>query len=101
VAPGDIVLRRRGLELRDAPCGVTRLQGRRPDACAPARSSAWRVSPATARAILLEVLSGLRGQRRAARRSAASFEPARWLDPRAARALGLAHVPEDRHARRW
>ena len=28
-----------------------------------------------------------------------TFGPARWLDPRAARALGIAHVPEDRHAR--
>ena len=28
-----------------------------------------------------------------------SFTPARWLDPGAARSLGLAHVPEDRHAR--
>jgi simple sugar transport system ATP-binding protein len=49
---------------------------------------------------LLEVLCGLRtpdvgslqlgGER---------FEPQRWLDPRTARRLGLAHVPEDRHAR--
>lgn len=28
-----------------------------------------------------------------------TFEPAKWLDPHTARALGLAHVPEDRHAR--
>ena len=28
-----------------------------------------------------------------------SFTPARWLDPGTARSLGLAHVPEDRHAR--
>lgn len=27
------------------------------------------------------------------------FESPRWLDPTQARALGLAHVPEDRHAR--
>ena len=28
-----------------------------------------------------------------------TFGPAHWLDPHLARALGLAHVPEDRHAR--
>ncbi|MGM9490675.1 ABC transporter ATP-binding protein [Ideonella sp. YS5] len=49
---------------------------------------------------LLDVLAGLTtpvagrlelgGQR---------FEPGRWLDPRRARWLGLAHVPEDRHRR--
>ena len=49
---------------------------------------------------LLDVLSGLLapiegelllcGQR---------FSAAKWLDPRAARSWGLAHVPEDRHAR--
>ena len=49
---------------------------------------------------LLDVLAGLTtpvagrlelgGQR---------FEPGRWLDPRRARRLGLAHVPEDRHRR--
>ena len=49
---------------------------------------------------LLEVLSGLRepragtlqvGERR--------FAPGTWLDPRTARGLAIAHVPEDRHAR--
>ena len=49
---------------------------------------------------LLDVLSGLLaptegeltlgGQR---------FAAGQWLDPRAARSMGLAHVPEDRHAR--
>jgi simple sugar transport system ATP-binding protein len=49
---------------------------------------------------LLDVLSGLLtpsqgelmvlGQR---------FAPTAWLDPQIARSLGLAHVPEDRHAR--
>jgi general nucleoside transport system ATP-binding protein len=49
---------------------------------------------------LLEVLSGMR------RPSAGQlqlhpqrFEAAQWLDPRTARQLGLAHVPEDRHER--
>ncbi len=28
-----------------------------------------------------------------------AFQPQKWLDPHTARELGLAHVPEDRHAR--
>jgi len=48
---------------------------------------------------LLELLSGMRAPD-AGRMSlgGASFEAARWLEPRGARALKLAHVPEDRHA---
>jgi simple sugar transport system ATP-binding protein len=49
---------------------------------------------------LLEVLSGLlapsAGELRVGDRR---FDASRWLDPRTARALGVAHVPEDRHAR--
>ena len=49
---------------------------------------------------LLEVLSGMRaphdGRLTLAGRS---FAPGAWLDPATARALGLAHVPEDRHKR--
>ena len=49
---------------------------------------------------LLDVLSGLltptEGNMQLGGRS---FSQAAWLDPRTARALGLAHVPEDRHAR--
>ena len=48
---------------------------------------------------LLEVLSGLRAP--AAGRlllGGASFSADAWLDPSRARALRLAHVPEDRHA---
>ena len=49
---------------------------------------------------LLEVLSGLRAPQEGRMTVAGeSFGPGRWLDPRAARALGLSHVPEDRHAR--
>ena len=48
---------------------------------------------------LLELLSGMRapdaGQMSL---GGASFEAARWLEPKLARALKLAHVPEDRHA---
>ena len=49
---------------------------------------------------LLDVLSGMlspaEGQLQLGART---FEPSSWLDPHSARALGLAHVPEDRHAR--
>ncbi len=49
---------------------------------------------------LLDVLSGLRSPEQGSLAlSGERFEPGRWLDPRAARRLGLAHVPEDRHAR--
>ena len=49
---------------------------------------------------LLDVLSGLlsptAGELTFGGRT---FTPGAWLDPRTARTLGLAHVPEDRHAR--
>ncbi len=49
---------------------------------------------------LLDVLSGLqkpsRGELTVCQQS---FTAAQWLDPQTARHLGLAHVPEDRHAR--
>jgi len=49
---------------------------------------------------LLDVLSGMRkpsqGQMQLHGRC---FGPTAWLTPETARALGLAHVPEDRHAR--
>jgi ABC-type uncharacterized transport system ATPase subunit len=97
VAPGDIVLRAEGLEVRDA-MGVTRLHG--VDLALRAGEIVGVAGVAgNGQSILLELLSGLRAPN-AGRLTVgdASFEPARWLDPRAARALGLAHVPEDRHA---
>ena len=49
---------------------------------------------------LLDVLSGLLAPSEGSMKLGdQSFAPARWLDPQTARALGLAHVPEDRHAR--
>lgn len=49
---------------------------------------------------LMDVLTGLltpeQGQMHLL---GSSFEAPHWLDPSQARALGLAHVPEDRHAR--
>jgi simple sugar transport system ATP-binding protein len=54
---------------------------------------------------LLEVLSGLSQPQVGsltvgdAKADACDFTPGHWLEPRTARALGIAHVPEDRHAR--
>jgi simple sugar transport system ATP-binding protein len=49
---------------------------------------------------LLEVLAGmLRPQEGTLALGEHAFSPARWLSPRRARALRLAHVPEDRHRR--
>jgi simple sugar transport system ATP-binding protein len=49
---------------------------------------------------LLEVLSGMRRPEAGTLQvGPARFDAAHWLDPHAARALGLAHVPEDRQAR--
>ena len=49
---------------------------------------------------LLDVLSGLLApQEGSLHFGGRNFAVADWLDPRTARALGLAHVPEDRHAR--
>jgi len=49
---------------------------------------------------LLDVLAGLKSPQEGRLTLAGEvFEPGRWLDARRARALRLAHVPEDRHAR--
>ncbi|MEI6027202.1 MAG: ABC transporter ATP-binding protein [Betaproteobacteria bacterium] len=49
---------------------------------------------------LLDVLAGLAvPQAGALELGGRRFQPARWLDPTTARALRLAHVPEDRHRR--
>ncbi len=49
---------------------------------------------------LLDVLSGLLTPAQGVLRVCGQvFAPAQWLDPQTARRLGLAHVPEDRHAR--
>ncbi len=49
---------------------------------------------------LLDVLSGLLAPAQGSLRvGTKEFQPGRWLTPSAARRLGIAHVPEDRHAR--
>jgi general nucleoside transport system ATP-binding protein len=95
---GPVLMQASGLVVRDA-LKVTRLQGvdltlRGGEIVGVAGVSGNGQSE------LLEVLSGLlapsAGELRVGDRQ---FTAASWLDPRTARALGVAHVPEDRHAR--
>ncbi|WP_326542847.1 ABC transporter ATP-binding protein [Pseudorhodoferax sp.] len=49
---------------------------------------------------LLDLLSGMHApQQGTLQVGAERFEPGRWIEPGRARALRIAHVPEDRHAR--
>jgi simple sugar transport system ATP-binding protein len=97
-APGEVLLRAGGLTVRD-PLGVARLDGLDLVLRAGEIVGVAGVS-GNGQSELLDVLSGLLapaagsmvlGER--------EFTVGRWLEPRLARDLGLAHVPEDRHAR--
>ncbi len=95
---GPVLLQARGVVVRDA-LNVTRLHGLDLDLRAGEIVGVAGVA-GNGQSELLEVLSGLcapsEGQLEL---GGEAFEPGRWLDPGAARRLGLAHVPEDRHAR--
>ncbi len=95
---GPVLMQASALVVRDA-LNVTRLQGvditlRGGEIVGVAGVSGNGQSE------LLEVLSGLlapsAGELRVGEKR---FEAGAWLDPRTARRLGVAHVPEDRHAR--
>ena len=97
-APGATLLQARGLTVRDA-MQVVRLRGVGIELRAGEIVGVAGVA-GNGQTELLEVLSGLRAPQQGSLRVAGrSFDAGHWLDPRAARALGLAHVPEDRHAR--
>ena len=97
-APGAVLLQARGLVLRDA-LNVTRLHGLDLALRAGEIVGVAGVS-GNGQSELLEVLAGLlEPQQGELVLGDESFRPGRWLDPRTARRLGLAHVPEDRHAR--
>jgi ABC-type uncharacterized transport system ATPase subunit len=97
-ARGDAAIRAQGLVLAD-DLGVTRLKGIDLVVHAGEIVGVAGVS-GNGQSELLEALSGLRPpQQGTLQVGAEHFEPARWLDPRRARELGIAHVPEDRHAR--
>ena len=97
-AGSDIVLEARGLQVRDA-LGVTRLHDIDLALRAGQIVGVAGVS-GNGQSELLEALSGLRvPQQGLLTLAGESFSPTRWLTPRTARRLRLAHVPEDRHAR--
>ncbi|QJR15280.1 ABC transporter ATP-binding protein [Usitatibacter palustris] len=96
--PGEVVLEASGLKVVDA-MGVTRLHGLDLALRAGQIVGVAGVS-GNGQSELLEVLSGLRvPQAGSVRLAGETFAPTRWLTPRTARRLHLAHVPEDRHAR--
>lgn len=95
---GEVLLKVRDLTVRDE-LHVTRLAGLNLDLRAGEIVGVAGVS-GNGQSELLEALSGLRAPA-AGQLSLGgqSFTAAQWLDPQTARALQLAHVPEDRHAR--
>jgi ABC-type uncharacterized transport system ATPase subunit len=96
--PGAVLLQAENLTLADA-LGVPRLRQVSLTLHAGEIVGVAGVS-GNGQSELLEVLSGLCApQAGTLSLGDARFEPAHWLDPARARALGLAHVPEDRHRR--
>ena len=97
-APGEVLLRARGVVVRDA-LKVVRLHGLDIELKAGEIVGVAGVS-GNGQSEILEVLSGLLapGQGRL-EVGASRFEAGAWIDPRMARQLGVAHVPEDRHER--
>lgn len=97
-AVGELRLRAQGLHLTDA-WGVPRLKNVDLALRAGEIVGVAGVS-GNGQGELLEVLSGLTTpQSGSLRLNGQSFGPTAWLHPTLARQLGLAHVPEDRHAR--
>jgi general nucleoside transport system ATP-binding protein len=96
--PGDVLMQATHLSCEDA-LGVSRLRDVSLTLRAGEIVGVAGVS-GNGQTELLDVLSGLRAPSQGSLQvGAASFTPARWLDPHAARALRIAHVPEDRHRR--
>jgi simple sugar transport system ATP-binding protein len=95
---GDVRLSAQDLHLTD-PWGVQRLKGVSLELRAGEIVGVAGVS-GNGQSELLDVLSGLTApQSGSLRVNGQRFEPSAWLHPTRARELGLAHVPEDRHAR--
>jgi general nucleoside transport system ATP-binding protein len=95
---GDVLLRAEHLSWRDA-LGVLRLADVSLALRAGEIVGVAGVS-GNGQSELLDALSGLRApQSGRLVIGAESFDPARWITPRRARELRLAHVPEDRHRR--
>jgi len=95
---GEVLLEAKGVVVRDA-MQVVRLHGLNLQLRAGEIVGVAGVS-GNGQSELLDVLSGLLApQEGSLQLGGRNFAGAEWLDPRTARALGLAHVPEDRHAR--
>ena len=93
-----VLLEARGLQVHDA-LGVVRLDGVNLSLRAGEIVGVAGVS-GNGQSELLDVLSGLlQPSVGELRLGDTSFTTQHWLDPQTARELGLAHVPEDRHAR--
>ena len=94
--PGAALLAAHDLQWRDA-MGVQRLAGVSLALRAGEIVGIAGVS-GNGQSELLEILSGMRAAQAGTLTLAGqTFSPGHWLDPAAARHLGLAHVPEDRH----
>ena len=97
-ASAAVLLEARGLRVADA-LGVVRLNGVNLSLRAGEIVGVAGVS-GNGQSELLDVLSGLLPPSAGELRLGdARFTTGHWLDPQTARELGLAHVPEDRHAR--
>ena len=97
-APGEVLLRARGVVVRDA-LKVVRLHGLDIELKAGEIVGVAGVS-GNGQSEILEVLSGLLAPGAGRLEVGANrFEAGAWIDPRTARQLGVAHVPEDRHER--
>ncbi len=97
-ARDDVLLQAEGLVVRDT-LKVTRLHGASITLRAGQIVGIAGVA-GNGQSELLEVLAGLRAPDAGTLSVGAErFAAGRWLDPRVARRFGLAHVPEDRHAR--
>ena len=95
---GDVLLSLRKVQLRDAQ-NVVRLADINLDLRAGEILGVAGVS-GNGQSELLDVLSGLLTPTGGEMQLGGQyFGQAAWLDPRTARSLGLAHVPEDRHSR--
>ena len=94
----NALLQARALRLHDA-MGVLRLQHIELDLF-PGEIVGVAGVAGNGQSELLDVLCGLRKPDSGSLAvGGQQFAPPGWLDPHRARALGLAHVPEDRHAR--
>ena len=96
--PGVVLMRAHGVVVRDT-LKVVRLHGVDIELKAGEIVGVAGVS-GNGQSEILEVLSGLLAPAEGALEvGGSSFRAGAWMDPRQARNLGVAHVPEDRHER--